>query len=62
MGQIPLAAFFENGHMLFVFTPAGVCSAGEPGGEAVYTLSLFRHGRESKTDRNFPKVSVSSST
>ena len=56
MGQVPLAILLEKGQR-FASPEAGDTElAGR------YTSSLFLQGRESKTERSFPYVSVSSAT
>ena len=56
IGQIPLAGFFENGQLFFI----AVSVMGEPDDDARYMFSVFRQGRESKTERSFPNLSLSS--
>jgi hypothetical protein len=55
MGQTPCAGFFENGHLFFI---AAMMSR-EPDVDARYMFSMFRQGRESKTNRSFPDFGLS---
>ena len=56
MGQVPLAILLEKGQRF------AAPEAGDTELAGRYTLSLFLQGRESKTERSFPYVSVSSAT
>ena len=54
--RFPLPSYWRRGKGLLLLRRADTELAGR------YTLSLFLQGRESKTERSFPYVSVSSAT